>query len=104
MSDDVDVALVTMVFDAAKADELLSCLAKYVVLARGEGGCRNIDLTNSLSDTNRFVIVQKWQSEDAARAHFDSPVMVDMARECAGLLAKPPAIDLLQGLSAHDLK
>ncbi len=104
MSDDVDVALVTMVFDAAKTDELLSCLAKYVVLARGEQGCRNIDLTNSLGDRNRFVIVQKWESEDVARAHFDSAVMVDMARECAGLLAKPPAIDLLQGLSAHDLK
>ncbi|MFV1990976.1 MAG: putative quinol monooxygenase, partial [Acidimicrobiales bacterium] len=76
---------------------------KYVVLARGEEGCRNIDLTNSLADSNRFVIVQKWGSEELARAHFDSQIMVDMAQSCVGLLTKPPDIELLQGLSAHDL-
>ncbi len=103
MSDDRDVALVTMLFDAAKPDELLSCLSKYVVLARGEEGCRNIDLANSLADSNRFVIVQKWASEELARSHFDSQLMVDMAKSCTGLLSRAPDIELLQGLSAHDL-
>jgi hypothetical protein len=29
--------------------------------------------------------------------------MVEMAKACVGLLAAPPDIDLLEGLSAHDL-
>jgi hypothetical protein len=29
--------------------------------------------------------------------------MVDMAQGCEGLLERPPTIDLLEGISAHDL-
>jgi hypothetical protein len=29
--------------------------------------------------------------------------MVEMASACNGLLTKPPQIDLLEGISAHDL-
>jgi len=100
---DVEVVLVTMVFDATDADALLSVLAKYVVLARGSAGCRNIDLCASMTRPERIVVVQKWESADAQAAHFDSPEMVEMAQGCVGLLAGPPAIDLLQGISAHDL-
>ena len=31
------------------------------------------------------------------------PAMVDMAHACEGLLAGPPELDLLDGISAHDL-
>jgi quinol monooxygenase YgiN len=49
------------------------------------------------------VIVSKWDSPAAQRAHFDSPEMVAMAEQCSGLLQAPPAIDLLEPISAHDL-
>jgi hypothetical protein len=29
--------------------------------------------------------------------------MVEMAQACSGLLSSPPDIDLLEGISAHDL-
>jgi quinol monooxygenase YgiN len=47
--------------------------------------------------------VQKWDSPAAQRAHFDSNVMVDMAKSCAGLLTQAPDIDLWESISAHDL-
>lgn len=100
---EVEVTMVTMVFDATDADRLLGVLAKYVVLTRGEPGCRNVDLCLSVTRPERFVIVQKWESPDAQQAHFDSAVMVEMAQACAGALASPPQIDLLEGISAHDL-
>jgi quinol monooxygenase YgiN len=50
------------------------------------------------------VVIEKWESVDAQRAHFDTEVMVDMARSCTGLLTQPPTIDLLEGISAHDLR
>ncbi len=100
---EVETTLVTMVFDATDADALLGVLAKYVVLTRNQDGCRNVDLCLSVTRPDRFVIVQKWEHPDAQQAHFDSPEMVDMAAACAGLLQTAPTIDLLEGLSAHDL-
>ena len=78
-------------------------LAKYVVLSRGHAGCRNIDLCASATSPGRFVIIEKWESPEAQRAHFDSTEMVEMAKACDGLLTQPPQIDLLEGISAHDL-
>ncbi len=100
---EVETTLVTMTFEATDADALLAVLAKYVVLTRNQDGCRNVDLCLSVTRPDRFVIVQKWEHPDDQRRHFDSPEMVEMARACAGLLASPPDIDLLEGLSAHDL-
>ena len=92
-----------MTFDAADPERLQSVLAKYVVLARGHAGCRNIDLLASATTPDRFVVIQKWESPAAQRAHFDSPAMVEMAESCRGLLTAPPAIDLLDAISAHDV-
>jgi quinol monooxygenase YgiN len=91
---DVDLTIVTMIFDAADP----------VVLARMDDGCRNIDLCASVTAPGRYVVIEKWVSPAAQRAHFDSEAMVEMARCCAGLLSGPPSIDLLEGISAHDLR
>jgi quinol monooxygenase YgiN len=100
---EVELTVVTMVFDSIEPESLQSVLAKYVVLSRGQAGCRNIDLCASATSPGRFVIIEKWESPEAQRAHFDSAEMVEMARACEGLLAHPPQIDLLEGISAHDL-
>ncbi|MGQ0433243.1 MAG: putative quinol monooxygenase [Microthrixaceae bacterium] len=100
---EVELVMVTMTFDAADAQRLQSVLARYVVVSRGHPGCRNIDLAISSITPDRFVIVQKWESPDAQRAHFDSPEMVNMAAACTALLVAPPQIDLLDPISAHDL-
>ena len=102
-NNDVEVTLVTLVFDASDPDRLLGVLSKYVVLSRMQPGCRNIDLCASVTNSARYVVIEKWESREAQRTHFDSPEMVEMAEACAGLLTKPPDIDLLEGLSAHDL-
>jgi len=100
---EVEITLVTMVLEAADPARLLDHLARYVVLSRGHPGCRNIDLTASVTQPGRFVIIQKWESPRAQQDHFDSPEMVTMAEACQGLLSRPPAIDLLEAISVHDL-
>ena len=101
--DDVDLAVVTMRFDASDAGGLHGVLSKYVVLTRMVEGCRNVDLCAGVSQPGRMLIVQKWDDADAQRVHFDSALMVEMAASCKGLLASAPDIDLWDGLSAHDL-
>ena len=103
MPEDVELTVVTMRFEASAPDRLAAVLSRYVVLSRTHPGCRNIDLCASVTKPDRFVIIQKWESLDAQRAHFDSPEMVEMADACRGLLTGPPEIDLLEGISAHDL-
>ena len=104
MADEPELTLVTLVFDAADPAALVAVLSKYVVLTRMETGCRNVDLCASVTSANRFVVIEKWESAEAQRTHFDAPVMVDMARACTGLLTGPPDIDLLGAMSAHDLR
>jgi quinol monooxygenase YgiN len=101
--DDAEITLVTMRFQATDPEKLLGVLSKYVVLSRQQPGSRNIDLTASVTTPGRFVVIQKWDSPESQRAHFDSPEMIEMAESCLGILAEPPEIDLLEGLSAHDL-
>ena len=102
----VNVPVVTrsdFVFDASAPDALLAVLAKYVVVSRGHPGCRNIDLCASATAEQRYVVIQKWASPQDQQRHFDSSEMVEMARACDGLLRSAPRIDLLHGISAHDL-
>ncbi|HEX4538830.1 MAG TPA: antibiotic biosynthesis monooxygenase family protein [Acidimicrobiales bacterium] len=105
---EVELTVVTLGFDArapddGSAERLLAVLAKYVVVSRGQSGCRNIDLCASRTEPGRFLIIEKWETPAAQRQHFDSPEMVEMAEACRGLLAGRPAVDLLAGISAHDL-
>ncbi len=102
--DEVELTLVTMTFDAADDATLLAILSKYVVLTRMQDGCRNVDLCSSVTRPGRHLIVQKWETPQHQRVHFDSDVMVDMASACVGVLSNAPDIDLWDATSAHDLR
>jgi quinol monooxygenase YgiN len=101
---EVELTMVTMRFDAADDAALFAVLSKYVVLTRMQDGCRNVDLCSSVTTPGRHLIVQKWDSPDHQRRHFDSDVMVEMAQSCTGLLRRAPDIDLWDPTSAHDLR
>jgi quinol monooxygenase YgiN len=105
---EVELTVVTMVFHAREGDEaaddrLMSVLSKYVVVSRNHPGCRNIDLCGSLLTPGRYLVIEKWETPEAQRAHFDSDEMVEMAHSCERLLDRKPDIDLFAGISAHDL-
>ena len=99
---DVSIAVVTLVFDAANLSALVAVLSKYVVLTRMSSGCRNVDLVVSAVRENRVLVIQKWESIEAQRTHFDSALMVEMASSCKTLLTRAPEIDLWDSISAHD--
>lgn len=105
---EVELVVVTLTFDAKPNDadnaSLLGVLSKYIVLTRMQDGCRNVDLCSSVTAPGRHLIVQKWDSDETQRTHFDSELMVEMAHACQGLLASAPDIDLWEATSAHDLR
>src|SRR5437764_1985574 len=103
MADELELTMVTLAFDTTDPERLAAILSKYVVLSRQQHGCRNIDLCASVLNPGRFVIVEKWESPEAQRTHFDSQEMVEMAKACEGIVTQKPEIDLLESVSAHDL-
>jgi quinol monooxygenase YgiN len=105
MAGDVEVAVLTGAFTARpdREGELAAVLARYVVMARGEPGCRNVDLLISATESGHFFVIEKWDSPEIARSHLDTELMRAMAEAAIPLLAGPPKIDLLDTISAHDL-
>jgi quinol monooxygenase YgiN len=105
MADDPELSVLTARFEPMPGSEapLLAILARYVVMTRQVGECRNIDLLASASTPGRLLVVEKWASSAAARAHLDSPEMTEMAGAAIGHLAARPEIDLYDTISAHDL-
>ena len=89
---------------AGREEALAAALAKYVVLTRRRPQCRNVDLVASVVHGGRLVVVEKWESADAARTHLDAAETVEMATEAKELLARPPDLDLLESISAQDLE
>ena len=104
MADGTGVEVVVMRFATRDAPRATAALARYVVLTRSHEGCINVDLCRSAADPATFIVIQKWSSPDTQRSHFDSEDMVRMASDIAGLLTGPPDIELLDPISAHDLR
>lgn len=104
VAEDPPLTIVTLEFDASDAETLAGVLARYVVLTRMVPGCRNVDLCAAAHVSGRFLVVEKWESVEAHRAHLDGEVAVTLARSCAGVLLGPPRIERWYGASAHDLR
>lgn len=102
-AEELEPVMVVLSFRTDKPEALMEVLAQYVVLSRGQPGCRNIDYVASVTNPDRLMIVEKWESADTQRAHFDSQAMVDMATNAVPLLKAEPDIDLFEGISMHDL-
>ena len=106
MADDPELAVLTARFDPMPGSEpaLMAVLARYVVVTRHSGACRNIDLLASAATPGRLLLIEKWESPEAAREHLDSPEMAEMAAAAVGHLAVRPEVDLYDSISAHDLR
>ncbi len=100
---DVEITLVTMVFDASDPARLAALLSQYVVTTRKVAGCRNVDLCASLGTADRFVVIEKWESPSAQIAHFESAANEAFAASLGPVLRAAPQVDMLESISAHDL-
>ena len=50
-----------------------------------------------------LVLVMSTYVKRQTVEHFDSALMVEMAKSCKNILVKAPEIELFDSLSAHDL-
>jgi len=102
---EVELAIVggAFVAETGKEDQLAYALARYVVLARMEEGCRNIDLVTSVTVPGMFMVWEKWESPSHRQRHFENRTASDLADAVRDLVREPPQFDIFDAISAHDL-
>jgi quinol monooxygenase YgiN len=61
-------------------------------LSQAEPGCRCYRFYTDLEDPNCFRIFEEWASEEALKAHFQTPHMAEFNAVLAKVLASKPNI------------
>ena len=72
--------------------EVLSLSQQHVLRSRKEPGCLAHAVHKDTENSNRFVFVEQWASEEALWDHFKVPASRAFAKELARLAAEPPSI------------
>ena len=91
MADSVVVVVATVQVLPGRADELVERFRAVIEGTHGEEGCLTYALHRDKADPNRFVIVERWRSQEDLDAHFSQPHMTVIAG-LADSLAGPPEV------------
>lgn len=79
--------IATLKAKPGRSDELRSLLTALIEPTRAEPGCLMYELWHSKDDENVFKFVEKWSSQEALRAHFDTPHIKSALSRLPDLLA-----------------
>jgi quinol monooxygenase YgiN len=94
MAEEIRVVAVLTAQDG-KADELLAGWPDLAAKVRAEDGCLGYDLHRGLGGSNTFVVLERWASPAALKAHGASQHMKEFGARARGLLAGGSQIHVL---------
>ncbi|MFZ4115508.1 MAG: putative quinol monooxygenase [Chthoniobacterales bacterium] len=77
---------------SGKEAALREALVKLLVPTRGEEGCLNYDLHESLEAPGKFLFYENWSSPEAHQKHMDSVHIKELAERLEELCANAPEI------------
>jgi quinol monooxygenase YgiN len=93
------VVVATIVPLAAHRDEVIAAFREAIRQVHDEDGCELYTLNEA---PDRLIMIEKWASREALRAHGKSPALAAMNLKLAGKVAGPPEIIVLNQLPAGD--
>lgn len=67
--------------------EFITNARDVIAATRREAGCISYELTNSVTEPDTFLFVERWQSRDALDAHFQTPHFLHWRDLCANYLS-----------------
>ena len=85
-----------------KADQAKEAFTAVIEATHAEEGCRSYALHQVKDDPAHFVLVERWDSQEALDAHFTKPYVAALGAQAADLLAAPPQILFCNPLPAGD--
>jgi quinol monooxygenase YgiN len=69
--------------------EAVQALAEMVAETVKEAGCASYDFYASVTDPNRFMAFEEWESDEALAAHMQTPHMATLKSRLAEIAAGP---------------
>lgn len=81
---------------AGRRGELRALMRSTEERTSAEPGCVHYRFAATLSDSDDYLHVQEWASEDAWRAHQTSPAFRDYQHGLFDLLARPSEMKILR--------
>lgn len=84
-----------------RIDEVVAILAGQLETTRAEAGCLRYDLHRDRRDPETLVMLERWASKEALRAHGETAHFVEASRRLSGLLASAPAVRVLDPVLAE---
>lgn len=95
MSDEALDVVATLRAREGRGDALVEVVRSGIATVRAEEGCLRYDLHRVRRDDEAFVMVERWASKDALRAHGESAHFQAMSAQLAELLAEAPVVRVL---------
>lgn len=99
MSDTIKVVALLSV-QPGKGEDLLAAWPALAEQVRAEDGCLAYDLHTVARQPDRFVVLERWASPAALRAHGGSPHMKEFGAAGAAFMAGPAEVLVLPDLPA----
>lgn len=96
------IVVATMWPEAGSEGEVEKALRAAVRSVHSEPGCLRYSLHRSIGDPVRFVMIEKWESEEALDAHGRAPALRELGAQLDGKLAAPPEVTRLAALPEGD--
>lgn len=83
-----------------KGDQLLAAWPALAEKVRAEDGCLGYDLHRVVDDPDRFLVLERWASRDALRAHGQSPHMREFGLAAAEFREGSSEVHILEDVAA----
>lgn len=61
-------------------EDALELMHRMAIASRGENGCISYEFYVGLSDPNKLLLFQEWESVEALQGHFDTEHMEDFLK------------------------
>jgi quinol monooxygenase YgiN len=93
------VVVATIVPLAEHREAVVAALTDTIPLVHAEDGCELYSLNEA---PERLIMIEKWASPEALRAHSKSPALAAMNPKLAGKVAGPAEVIVLHQVPAGD--
>ncbi|MEH3066904.1 MAG: putative quinol monooxygenase [Aeromicrobium erythreum] len=92
----------TLEAQEGRGDELVAVLQASLATVRAEDGCLRYDLHRVRRRPDEVVMVERWASVDALKAHGAAEHFQRTSARLADLLAAPPVVRVLDAVDVAD--
>ncbi len=101
MADSEVVVVATIQVLPGNADGLIEQFREVIEGTHDEEGCLTYSMHRDKADENRFVVIERWRSQEDLDAHFGQPHMEALGG-LADSLAGPPEVVFCEPIPAGE--